>query len=165
MSDKKTTVQRRSDSKAEIARALRTALTHCDMTQKDLAEDTGLSETMIGKWLDGNREETPDLAALMMFRSELAQVMLPLLTRTHGVAVVRRASANASTSDHFVRFGEAAEATAAVTTEYAKALRDGHVDIVEEVALLDRMVSARNTLDSQIHAIEAGRKGPRAVAS
>lgn len=163
-SAERSTVQRRSDFKAEISRALRAALAHCDMIQADLADECGVSPTLVGKWLDANREETPSLADLAMFRPELAQAMYPLLTRSHGVTLVKRVAADATTADHFVRFSELATLTASVTTEYASALSDGHVDLVEEKRVASAITKLRDAADSHLCAIGARQRGLKAVS-
>lgn len=130
------------------------------ITQTEAAESIGVARQTFAKALEAGK--SPRVSWLYAL-PEAARVELAADLAGDEYVVVRRASTEATTAEHFARFGAIASATSALTGEYAKALSDGDVDIVEERDVLVRLSAVRDEAEKQIRAIEARQRGLKVV--
>ena len=131
------------------------------VTQTEAAEAIGVArQTFAAKALTAGK--LPRLSWLYAL-PEAVRVAIAADLVGDDYVVVKRTDADASTSDHFARFGRITTKAAALTTTYAKSLSDGQVDIVEEREVRDAIAEVVAEGQAQMHAIDERQRGLKVV--
>jgi transcriptional regulator with XRE-family HTH domain len=152
----------RAAAKAELARLLTRLLAEHDVTQDDLARCCGVGPSLVQRWCDRDRLETPSVADLLAMPRPIALALLRWAADAHA-HVVADAPETVTVEDRLEHLDALTDDFGATTSLLARALTNGvSADAAAELERrCDRILSNVGAVREVARAARPGRLVPR----
>jgi hypothetical protein len=132
MAERTTARQRREAARAELSRELTRALARHDVTQLELARETGAAGSVVQRWTEPELRETPSIADLRHMPREVAVDLCRWALEPHE-HIPAPTHHHETIADDLKHLSELVQDTSELCVHFSRALADGHISPDEAV--------------------------------
>lgn len=147
----RTPTEMRATYRAELSRVLRRSLVDHDVTQQQLADSCGTSQSKTARWVDHRNPEVPGASDIALMPRPVARDLIDWIGQHQHLHAVDRLNCT-GVADHIAHLGTVIRECSDVQTEYASALSGG-IDADERRRIrkeIREAMAALGALDKQL---------------